>query len=151
MQNVSICTCTCFCYIYQVDSSVMHCMFLYSTCTSVITLISVFLNLYLFPKRETELLIIIFTEISVHSHSDVPLCKKMKCIRCGSIFSLVQILFSFVLGGMVMLIMSFKQRKIKFAPRTKLHHNITPAPFQKRAPVGTRGRSKFGPLGTPYF
>ena len=37
-------------------------------------------------------------------------------ICCGSILSLVQILFSFVFG----MVMSLKQRKIKFEPRTKL-------------------------------
>ena len=44
-------------------------------------------------------------------------------ICCGSILSLVQILFRVVFGYGNM-IMSLKQTEIKFKPRIKLNHNI---------------------------
>ena len=47
-------------------------------------------------------------------------------ICCGAILSLVQILFSFVENSLSYIIINYhtpRQRKIKFAPRTKLHHN----------------------------
>ena len=48
----------------------------------------------------------------------------VRSICCGSILSLVQILFSFVLNSLKCMTMSLKQRKIKFEPRIKLNHNI---------------------------
>ena len=47
-----------------------------------------------------------------------------RCICCGSILSLVKILFPFVSGMVLCMIMSLKQREIKFEPRIKLNHNI---------------------------
>ena len=69
-------------------------------------------------------------------------------ICCGSILSLVQIFFSFVLG-MVMydnnVIMSLKQKKKrKFEPRIKLNHNTYIESHQGSYPY-----FPWSPLGTP--
>ena len=52
-----------------------------------------------------------------------PLTQTCEGICCGSILSLVQILFRVVFGYGNM-IMSLKQTEIKFKPRIKLNHNI---------------------------
>ena len=77
------------------------------------------------------------------------------CICCGSILSLVQIFFSFLLFlGMAIydenMIMSLKQKKRKFEPRIKLNHNIFTYKTNPYSKSELSSRSTWWPM-PPFF